>query len=112
MYICAPETKTWCCNTDTWVRLSCPAGLPGISSSPPGSFNPFSSDPLPAYPKKQLVLKIISGQQLPKPPDSMLGDRGEVRVAPNSPQGNSVASGLCVEKQDLYFRLRFGIRCM
>ncbi|XP_039613271.1 1-phosphatidylinositol 4,5-bisphosphate phosphodiesterase eta-1 isoform X2 [Polypterus senegalus] len=35
-------------------------------------------DPLPAYPKKQLVLKIISGQQLPKPPDSMLGDRGEI----------------------------------
>ncbi|MEQ2216139.1 1-phosphatidylinositol 4,5-bisphosphate phosphodiesterase eta-1, partial [Xenoophorus captivus] len=33
-----------------------------------------------AYPKKQLILKIISGQQLPKPPDSMLGDRGEVRT--------------------------------
>lgn len=45
-----------------------------------GSFNPFSDDPLPAYPKKQLVLKIISGQQLPKPPDSMLGDRGEVQT--------------------------------
>lgn len=44
----------------------------------PGSFNPYSDDPLPAYPKKQLILKIISGQQLPKPPDSMLGDRGEV----------------------------------
>ncbi|MBN3324626.1 PLCH1 phosphodiesterase, partial [Atractosteus spatula] len=43
-----------------------------------GSFNPFSDDPLPAYPKKQLVLKIVSGQQLPKPPDSMLGDRGEI----------------------------------
>ncbi|XP_069004385.1 1-phosphatidylinositol 4,5-bisphosphate phosphodiesterase eta-1 isoform X1 [Embiotoca jacksoni] len=43
-----------------------------------GSFNPFSDDPLPAYPKKQLILKIISGQQLPKPPDSMLGDRGEI----------------------------------
>ncbi|XP_016887485.1 1-phosphatidylinositol 4,5-bisphosphate phosphodiesterase eta-1 isoform X2 [Cynoglossus semilaevis] len=43
-----------------------------------GSFNPFSDDPLPANPKKQLVLKIISGQQLPKPPDSMLGDRGEI----------------------------------
>ncbi|XP_053091006.1 1-phosphatidylinositol 4,5-bisphosphate phosphodiesterase eta-1 isoform X2 [Pangasianodon hypophthalmus] len=43
-----------------------------------GSFNPYSDDPLPAYPKKQLVLKIISGQQLPKPPDSMLGDRGEI----------------------------------
>ncbi|RXM98705.1 1-phosphatidylinositol 4,5-bisphosphate phosphodiesterase eta-1 [Acipenser ruthenus] len=43
-----------------------------------GAFSPFSEDPLPAYPKKQLVLKIISGQQLPKPPDSMLGDRGEI----------------------------------
>ncbi|KAM3875153.1 1-phosphatidylinositol 4,5-bisphosphate phosphodiesterase eta-1-like [Diretmus argenteus] len=43
-----------------------------------GSFNPFCDDPLPAYPKKQLILKIISGQQLPKPPDSMLGDRGEI----------------------------------
>ncbi|XP_038149403.1 1-phosphatidylinositol 4,5-bisphosphate phosphodiesterase eta-1-like isoform X5 [Cyprinodon tularosa] len=48
------------------------------SFTPLGSFNPFSDDPLPAYPKKQLVLKIISGQQLPKPPDSMLGDRGEI----------------------------------
>ncbi|XP_062860437.1 1-phosphatidylinositol 4,5-bisphosphate phosphodiesterase eta-1 [Trichomycterus rosablanca] len=43
-----------------------------------GSFNPHSDDPLPAHPKKQLLLKIISGQQLPKPPDSMLGDRGEI----------------------------------
>uniref|UniRef100_A0A4W5MVH8 PI-PLC Y-box domain-containing protein n=1 Tax=Hucho hucho TaxID=62062 RepID=A0A4W5MVH8_9TELE len=45
-----------------------------------GSFNLFCDDPLPAYPNKQLVLKIISGQQLPKPPDSMLGDRGEVHT--------------------------------
>ncbi|KAM6960546.1 LOW QUALITY PROTEIN: 1-phosphatidylinositol 4,5-bisphosphate phosphodiesterase eta-1 [Aplochiton taeniatus] len=43
-----------------------------------GSFNPFCDEPLPACPKKQLILKIISGQQLPKPPDSMLGDRGEI----------------------------------
>ncbi|XP_074768070.1 1-phosphatidylinositol 4,5-bisphosphate phosphodiesterase eta-1 isoform X6 [Athene noctua] len=43
-----------------------------------GTFNPYSADPLPASPKKQLILKIISGQQLPKPPDSMLGDRGEI----------------------------------
>ncbi|NXD18013.1 PLCH1 phosphodiesterase, partial [Nothocercus nigrocapillus] len=43
-----------------------------------GTFNPYSADPLPACPKKQLILKIISGQQLPKPPDSMLGDRGEI----------------------------------
>ncbi|XP_012818898.1 1-phosphatidylinositol 4,5-bisphosphate phosphodiesterase eta-1 isoform X4 [Xenopus tropicalis] len=43
-----------------------------------GVFNQFSADPLPASPKKQLILKIISGQQLPKPPDSMLGDRGEI----------------------------------
>lgn len=43
-----------------------------------GAFNPSLEDPLPAQMKKQLVLKIISGQQLPKPKDSMLGDRGEV----------------------------------
>ncbi|XP_077050729.1 1-phosphatidylinositol 4,5-bisphosphate phosphodiesterase eta-1 isoform X1 [Siphateles boraxobius] len=43
-----------------------------------GAFNPLNDDPLPANPKKQLVIKIISGQQLPKPPDSMLGDRGEI----------------------------------
>uniref|UniRef100_A0A3Q2DV67 Phosphoinositide phospholipase C n=1 Tax=Cyprinodon variegatus TaxID=28743 RepID=A0A3Q2DV67_CYPVA len=56
-------------------------GIGYVLKPPPmckGSFNPFSDDPLPAYPKKQLVLKIISGQQLPKPPDSMLGDRGEI----------------------------------
>ncbi|XP_038671803.1 1-phosphatidylinositol 4,5-bisphosphate phosphodiesterase eta-1 isoform X2 [Scyliorhinus canicula] len=41
-------------------------------------FNPFSEDPLHGHPKKQLTLKIISGQQLPKPPRSMLGDRGEI----------------------------------
>jgi hypothetical protein len=46
-----------------------------------GTFNPFSGDPLPANPKKQLILKVISGQQLPKPPDSMFGDRGEVSYA-------------------------------
>lgn len=50
----------------------------GLCKSIPGSFNPLNDDPLPANPKKQLVIKIISGQQLPKPPDSMLGDRGEV----------------------------------
>ncbi|XP_043926443.1 1-phosphatidylinositol 4,5-bisphosphate phosphodiesterase eta-1 isoform X2 [Protopterus annectens] len=43
-----------------------------------GVVNPYCDDPFPANPKKQLVLKIISGQQLPKPPDSMLGDRGEI----------------------------------
>uniref|UniRef100_A0A8C9E7T4 Phosphoinositide phospholipase C n=1 Tax=Phocoena sinus TaxID=42100 RepID=A0A8C9E7T4_PHOSS len=43
-----------------------------------GTFNPFSGDPLPANPKKQFILKVISGQQLPKPPDSMFGDRGEI----------------------------------
>ncbi|XP_034403837.1 1-phosphatidylinositol 4,5-bisphosphate phosphodiesterase eta-1 isoform X1 [Cyclopterus lumpus] len=56
-------------------------GIGYVLKPPPmckGSFNPFSEDPLPAYPKKQLILKIISGQQLPKPPDSMLGDRGEI----------------------------------
>ncbi|XP_068572495.1 1-phosphatidylinositol 4,5-bisphosphate phosphodiesterase eta-1 [Cebidichthys violaceus] len=56
-------------------------GIGYVLKPPPmckGSFNPFCDDPLPAYPKKQLILKIISGQQLPKPPDSMLGDRGEI----------------------------------
>lgn len=43
-----------------------------------GAFNPNMEDPVPGQMKKQLVLKIISGQQLPKPKDSMLGDRGEV----------------------------------
>ncbi|CAM2119472.1 unnamed protein product [Caretta caretta] len=43
-----------------------------------GTFNPYSGDPLPANSKKQLILKVISGQQLPKPPDSVLGDRGEI----------------------------------
>ncbi|XP_014429861.2 1-phosphatidylinositol 4,5-bisphosphate phosphodiesterase eta-2 [Pelodiscus sinensis] len=43
-----------------------------------GVFNPNSEDPLPNQMKKQLVLRIISGQQLPKPRDSMLGDRGEI----------------------------------
>ncbi|NXO27409.1 PLCH2 phosphodiesterase, partial [Cisticola juncidis] len=43
-----------------------------------GVFNPNSEDPLPGQMKKQLVLRIISGQQLPKPRDSMLGDRGEI----------------------------------
>uniref|UniRef100_H3B811 Phosphoinositide phospholipase C n=1 Tax=Latimeria chalumnae TaxID=7897 RepID=H3B811_LATCH len=42
-----------------------------------GAFNPISEDPLPGQLKKQLVLRLISGQQLPKPRDSMLGDRGE-----------------------------------
>nr|XP_009669968.1 PREDICTED: 1-phosphatidylinositol 4,5-bisphosphate phosphodiesterase eta-2 [Struthio camelus australis] len=43
-----------------------------------GVFNPNSEDPLPGHLKKQLVLRIISGQQLPKPRDSMLGDKGEI----------------------------------
>uniref|UniRef100_A0A8C9WF61 Phosphoinositide phospholipase C n=1 Tax=Scleropages formosus TaxID=113540 RepID=A0A8C9WF61_SCLFO len=43
-----------------------------------GAFSPMVEDPLPTRLKKQLVLKIISGQQLPKPKDSMLGDRGEI----------------------------------
>ncbi|XP_046727343.1 1-phosphatidylinositol 4,5-bisphosphate phosphodiesterase eta-2a isoform X2 [Silurus meridionalis] len=43
-----------------------------------GPFNPLLEDPLPGQMRKQLVVKIISGQQLPKPKDSMLGDRGEI----------------------------------
>uniref|UniRef100_H2LG24 Phosphoinositide phospholipase C n=1 Tax=Oryzias latipes TaxID=8090 RepID=H2LG24_ORYLA len=42
------------------------------------AFNPMLEDCLPGQKKTQLVLKIISGQQLPKPKDSMFGDRGEI----------------------------------
>ncbi|CAJ1050550.1 -phosphatidylinositol 4%2C5-bisphosphate phosphodiesterase eta-2 [Xyrichtys novacula] len=42
------------------------------------AFNPLIEGPLPGHRKTQLVLKIISGQQLPKPKDSMFGDRGEI----------------------------------
>ncbi|XP_031703038.1 1-phosphatidylinositol 4,5-bisphosphate phosphodiesterase eta-2 [Anarrhichthys ocellatus] len=42
------------------------------------AFNPMLEDPLQGHKKTQLVLKIISGQQLPKPKDSMFGDRGEI----------------------------------
>lgn len=58
--------------------------LPGsaLCAAPSGIFNPNSEDPLPGQLKKQLVLRIISGQQLPKPRDSMLGDRGEVGAGP------------------------------
>lgn len=54
--------------------IKCFIGVRALS----GAFNPNLDDPLPGQMKKQLVLKIISGQQLPKPKDSMLGDRGEV----------------------------------
>ncbi|KAG7280515.1 hypothetical protein CRUP_022045 [Coryphaenoides rupestris] len=43
-----------------------------------GAFNPVTEDPLPGQRKAQLVVKIISGQQLPKPKDSVFGDRGEI----------------------------------
>ncbi|XP_032904012.1 1-phosphatidylinositol 4,5-bisphosphate phosphodiesterase eta-2 isoform X2 [Amblyraja radiata] len=43
-----------------------------------GNFNSSADDLLSGLTKKQLVLRIISGQQLPKPKDSMLGDRGEI----------------------------------
>ncbi|XP_029008098.1 1-phosphatidylinositol 4,5-bisphosphate phosphodiesterase eta-2 isoform X2 [Betta splendens] len=43
-----------------------------------GAFNPMLEDPLPGRRKTQLVLKVISGQQLPKPRDSVFGDRGEI----------------------------------
>ncbi|XP_065810819.1 1-phosphatidylinositol 4,5-bisphosphate phosphodiesterase eta-2 [Labrus bergylta] len=42
------------------------------------AFNPTMEEPLAGHKKTQLVLKIISGQQLPKPKDSMFGDRGEI----------------------------------
>lgn len=63
------------------VQWSAPCRHKPLSPAPwppPGVFNPNSEDPLPGQLKKQLVLRIISGQQLPKPRDSMLGDRGEV----------------------------------
>ncbi|KAI9515038.1 hypothetical protein NQZ68_027902 [Dissostichus eleginoides] len=43
-----------------------------------GAFNPMLESPLQGTRKIQLVLKIISGQQIPKPKDSMFGDRGEI----------------------------------
>ncbi|XP_068598394.1 1-phosphatidylinositol 4,5-bisphosphate phosphodiesterase eta-2 [Brachionichthys hirsutus] len=43
-----------------------------------GAFNPLLEDPLPGHRKTQVVLKIISGQQLPKSKDTMFGDRGEI----------------------------------
>ncbi|XP_078281182.1 1-phosphatidylinositol 4,5-bisphosphate phosphodiesterase eta-2-like [Rhinoraja longicauda] len=43
-----------------------------------GNLNSSADDLLSGLTKKQLVLRIISGQQLPKPKDSMLGDRGEI----------------------------------
>ncbi|KAJ8259690.1 hypothetical protein GJAV_G00172310 [Gymnothorax javanicus] len=43
-----------------------------------GAFNPLLVGSMQDQPRKQLVLKIISGQQLPKPKGSMLGDRGEI----------------------------------
>ncbi|KAL2091184.1 hypothetical protein ACEWY4_013447 [Coilia grayii] len=43
-----------------------------------GAFDPSLEEPLPGRKRKQLMLKIISGQCLPKPRDSMLGDRGEI----------------------------------
>ena len=52
-----------------------------------GVFNPNSEDPLPGQLKKQLALRIISGQQLPKPRDSVLGDRGEVGTSPHGHSG-------------------------
>ncbi len=41
-------------------------------------FDPNSAEPVPGK-KTQVTIHVISGQQLPKPPQSMLGDRGEVR---------------------------------
>lgn len=51
-----------------------------MSDVPPGAFNPMLEEPQAGSKKTELILKIISGQQLPKPKDSMLGDRGEVEV--------------------------------
>ncbi|KAK3725313.1 hypothetical protein QZH41_002589 [Actinostola sp. cb2023] len=40
-------------------------------------FNPMSSTDIVGVPKNLLKIRVISGQQLPKPKDSILGDRGE-----------------------------------
>lgn len=72
-------TEFWLPVCASWGAILTPCVSPHVSRHFLGTFNPYSADPLPASPKKQLILKIISGQQLPKPPDSMLGDRGEVR---------------------------------
>ncbi|MBN3271322.1 PLCH2 phosphodiesterase, partial [Polyodon spathula] len=73
-----------------------------------GAFNPLLEDPLPGQLKKQLVLKIISGQQLPKPKDSMLGDRGEV-TATSFFTGLRCIPSLCVLAQScvmFYFDIK------
>uniref|UniRef100_A0A3Q3IUG5 Phosphoinositide phospholipase C n=1 Tax=Monopterus albus TaxID=43700 RepID=A0A3Q3IUG5_MONAL len=44
------------------------------------AFNPMLEDPLPGHRKTQLVLKIISGQQLPKPRDSIIDPYVEVEI--------------------------------
>lgn len=59
---------------------------------PSGAFNPNLEDPVPGRMKKQLVLKVISGQQLPKPKDSMLGDRGEVLQHTSPPHTRVLSS--------------------
>uniref|UniRef100_A0A8C4N620 Phosphoinositide phospholipase C n=1 Tax=Eptatretus burgeri TaxID=7764 RepID=A0A8C4N620_EPTBU len=41
-------------------------------------FNPLSEEVLQERLHTELAVKVISGQQLPKPPDSVLGDRGEI----------------------------------
>uniref|UniRef100_UPI00358FD53F 1-phosphatidylinositol 4,5-bisphosphate phosphodiesterase eta-2-like n=1 Tax=Myxine glutinosa TaxID=7769 RepID=UPI00358FD53F len=41
-------------------------------------FNPLSEEVLQERFHTELAVKVISGQQLPKPPDSVLGDRGEI----------------------------------
>ena len=63
-----------------------------VCSLCPGAFNPMMEDPLQGQRKTQLVLKIISGQQLPKPQDSMMGDRGEVRCV--------MRRRMCVDEED------------
>ncbi|XP_033100292.1 uncharacterized protein LOC117103782 [Anneissia japonica] len=41
-------------------------------------FDPNCQGALPNLQKKLLTLQVISGQQLPKPPQSLLGERGEI----------------------------------
>ncbi|XP_077867839.1 1-phosphatidylinositol 4,5-bisphosphate phosphodiesterase eta-2-like [Saccoglossus kowalevskii] len=41
-------------------------------------FDPHTTEPIPGVLRKQLIIRIQSGQQLPKPPQSILGERGEI----------------------------------
>ncbi|EDO46562.1 predicted protein [Nematostella vectensis] len=51
---------------------------PDILCKESQSFDPMTRKDIPGVSKKVLKIRVISGQQLPKPKDSILGDRGEI----------------------------------